>query len=117
LPVSQEDIYKQLVAEGLLNPTPAQPWNPPYPAWYDPNVKCVFHSNVAGHSTEDCVKLRQKINELISAGIIKLNPVEQEYLETKDQSGINEVAFKENMNIIKGGKDDQEAEEICWPGK
>jgi hypothetical protein len=72
---------------------------------------------VAGHSIEDCVKLRQKINELISAGIIELNPVEQGYLETKDQSGINEAASKENMDIIKGGEDDQEAEEICWPGK
>jgi hypothetical protein len=117
LPVSQESIYKQLVAEGLLSPIPARPWNPPYPAWYDPNVKCIFHSNMAGHSIENCAKLRQKINELISAGIITLNPGEQQHLETKDQSGINEVAFKEGINIIKEGEDDQEAEEICWRGK
>ena len=41
--------------------------------------------------------MRQKINELISAGIIKLNPVEQEYLKINDQLRISEVASKENM--------------------
>jgi hypothetical protein len=117
LPVTQESIYKQLVAEGLLSPTPARPWNPPYPAWYDPNVKCIFHSNMAGHSIENCAKLRQKINELIKAGIITLNPGEHEHLETENQSGITEAVFKEGISIIKEGEEDQEAEEICWPGK
>jgi hypothetical protein len=117
LPVSQEYVYKQLVAKGLLSPVPAQPWNPPYPAWYDPNAKCAFHNDVAGHSTENCNRLRQEIHLLINAGIIKLNSVEQEYLETKDQSGVSKVASKENMDFIQEGEDDQGAEEICWPGK
>jgi hypothetical protein len=117
LPISQEYIYKQLVAKGLLNPIPAQPWNSPYPAWYDPSVKCMFHNNVAGHSTENCNRLRQEIYGLINAGFIKLNSVEREYLKTNDQLRINEVASKENMNIIKEGEEDHEAEEICWRGK
>jgi hypothetical protein len=117
LPVSHEDIYKQLVAEGLLSPIPTRPWKPPYPAWYDPNVKCVYHSDMASHSTENCINLRQKINELIGTGTIKLNPVGQGYLEINDQPWINEITSEEGMNIIKGGEDDQEAEEICWPGK
>ena len=71
LPVPQAEIYKQLVAEGLLSPIPTQPWNPPFPIWYNPNVRCAFHSNVAGHSTEECVRLRQKIHEMINAGSIK----------------------------------------------
>jgi hypothetical protein len=32
LPVSQAEIYKQLVAGGLLGPIPTQPWKPPFPA-------------------------------------------------------------------------------------
>jgi hypothetical protein len=104
LPFSQEYIYKQLVAKGLLSPVPARPWNPPYPAWYDPNVKCAFHNNVAGHSTENCNRLRQEIYELINAGIVELNSGEQEYLETNDQLGINEAASGENgeCESIKG---------------
>ena len=117
LPVPQEDIYKQLVAEGLLSPIPTRPWNPPYPTWYNPNVKCIFHSNVAGHSTENCIKLRQKINELISAGILKLIPVERESLETNDQRRINNETSKESISFIRKGEDDLEIEKICWPGK
>ena len=117
LPVSHEDIYKQLVVEGLLSPIPTRPWKPPYPAWYDPNVKCVYHSDMAGHSTENCIKLRQKINELVNTGSIKIIPVERELLKTNDQRRTNNEAFKESISIIREGKDDQGIEEICWQGK
>ena len=86
LPVPQDLIYKQLVAEGLLSPVPAQPRNPPFPAWYNPNDKCAYHCDAAGHSTENCVRLRQKIYELINTGNIKLNPAEQEPLKANDQT-------------------------------
>jgi hypothetical protein len=116
-PVSQEDIYKQLVVEGLLSPIPTRPWKPPYPAWYDPNVNCVYHSDMAGHSTENCIKLRQRINELVNTGSIKIIPVERELLKTNDQRRTNNEAFKESISIIREGKDDQGIEEICWQGK
>jgi hypothetical protein len=76
LPVSQEDLYKQLVEGGLLGPLPTRPYTPPYPTWFDQNVKCDYHNGVMGHSTENCAKLRQVIYELINAGRIRLNPVE-----------------------------------------
>jgi hypothetical protein len=117
LPVSHEDIYKQLVTEGLLSPIPTRPWKPPYPAWYDPNVKCVYHSDVAGHSTENCIKLRQKLNELVNIGSIKLIFVERESLKTNDQRRIDNEASKESISFIREGEDDKEIEEICWPGK
>jgi hypothetical protein len=74
LPVSQAEIYKQLVAEGLLSPLPTNPWKPPFPAWYNPNAKCAYHSSVAGHSIENCPKLRQKIYELSNwKGAVRCN--------------------------------------------
>jgi hypothetical protein len=110
LPVSQAEIYKQLVAEGLLSPLPTRPWGPPFPAWYNPNAKCAYHSNVAGHSIENCAKLRQKIYELISAGNIELNLVENEPFK------VNTAAPKEGVNSLWVEEEDQKMEQICWPG-
>ena len=66
--------------------------------------------------------MRQKIYELINAGSIKLNPVEQEPLKTNDQPKINNVAPEGSINFIEE-EDDQEIEvnglfkmEICKPG-
>ena len=78
---------------------------------------------MAGHSIEECVRLRQKIYELINAGSIKLNPVEQEPAKTNDQSKVNNVAPEGSINFIEE-EEDQEAEinvlfkmEICQPGE
>jgi hypothetical protein len=106
LPVPQTGIFKQLVAEGMISPVPARSWVPPYPAWFNPNVTCAYHGDVPGHSTENCTTLRQKINELIDAGSLKLNPVGQEI--PNDQPEINNVASEEDINFIwpeKQGKD------------
>jgi hypothetical protein len=104
LPVPQADIYKQLAAEGLISPVPTRPWVPPYPAWYKPDVKCAYHGDVPGHSTENCTTLRQKIYELINTGSIKLNPVENETPKANDQPKINNVVFEEDINFIWSGK-------------
>ena len=82
----------------MISPVPARSWVPPYPAWFNPNVTCAYHGDVPGHSTENCTTLRQKINELIDAGRLKLNPVEQE--SPNDQSKINNVASEEDINSI-----------------
>jgi hypothetical protein len=123
LPVSQAEIYKQLVAGGMLGPVPTQPWNPPYPTWYNPSVKCAYHSDVTGHSTEECIRLRQKIYELINAGSIKLNPVEQESAKPNDQAKVNNVTAEDSVNFIEEDNE-QYAEvnglfklEICQPGE
>ena len=62
-----------------------------------------------GHSTEECVKLRQKIHELINAGSIRLNPIEQEPTKTNDQAKINNVAPEGSINFIEA-EDDHEIE-------
>jgi hypothetical protein len=120
LPVSQAEIYKQLVAGGLVSPIPTNPWKPPFPAWYNPNARCAYHSDVAGHSIEDCIKLRQKIYELINVGSIKLTPMEQESAKTGEPSKVNNIASECTINLIE--EDDQDVEviglfevEICKP--
>jgi hypothetical protein len=116
LPVPQAEIYKQLVAEGLLSPLPTRPWGPPFPAWYNPNAKCAYHNNVAGHSIENCAKLRQKIYELISAGSIELSLVKNGPVKTNGQPKVNTIAPGEGVNPLWIEKEDQEMEQICWKG-
>ena len=41
---------------------------PPYPRWYNENVRCDYHSGNRGHSTEDCIELKQRVQDLIKKG-------------------------------------------------
>jgi hypothetical protein len=78
-------------------PLPTNPWQPPYPAWYNPNLRCEYHGGVAGHSTEGCRTLRDKIHELVSTGRIKLNPIEQNPNETPETSKVDAASSGINM--------------------
>ena len=37
------------------------------------NLVCDYHLGLVGHSTEDCQKLKRKVQDLIDTGIIKVN--------------------------------------------
>ena len=43
---------------------------PPYPRWYNENARCDYHSGNRGHSTEDCIALKRRVNDLIKAGVL-----------------------------------------------
>ena len=38
---------------------------------YDPNVRCEYHMGQAGHSTKDCWRLKNRVQDMIDAKIIK----------------------------------------------
>ena len=40
----------------------------PYPKWYDPGAKCVYHSGVPGHNIDSCIPFKYKVQHLISVG-------------------------------------------------
>ena len=72
---------------------------PPYPKGHDPNARCDYHSGSAGHSTEQCKRLKESVQKLINDGKIcfpkNAQPnVGQNPLPNHDG---------ENMNIIEGG--------------
>ena len=41
---------------------------------YNPNAKCVYHSNSPGHETDQCWALKNKIQDLISNKTIEFDP-------------------------------------------
>ncbi len=47
---------------------PGKVLQPPYPKWYDPGAKCVYHSGVHGHNIDSCIPFKYKVQHLISAG-------------------------------------------------
>ena len=38
---------------------------------YNPDVRCAYHSNSPGHDTDDCWKLKYKIQNLIDEGALE----------------------------------------------
>ena len=47
-PVSQAEMFVQLVQKKLLAPISTRPWRPPYPAWFDEEARCSNHSGATG---------------------------------------------------------------------
>ncbi|XP_055830762.1 uncharacterized protein LOC129899766 [Solanum dulcamara] len=68
-PLSQ--LYERLRTAGILQPIQARIPNP-LPGWYDDTKHCVYHSGAAGHDTENCLTLKDKIDALIKEGVIQL---------------------------------------------
>jgi hypothetical protein len=75
-PISQTEMFTQLVEEGALASIPTRPWKPPYPAWFDENARCSYHDGATGNPTENCFYLHRKICELVNGGVIKFFPLE-----------------------------------------
>ena len=46
---------------------------PPYPRSYDTNASCDYHYGAKGHSTENCVALMCKVQDLMKAGYVSFN--------------------------------------------
>ncbi|GKV20630.1 hypothetical protein SLEP1_g30728 [Rubroshorea leprosula] len=77
LPIPYGEALKQLVVVGLLETMQANPIQPPYPYWYDPQTRCKYH-NVVGHDTEYCATLKIKIQDLIDEGKLQFDVNEVE---------------------------------------
>ena len=42
----------------------------PYPRWYDANATCDYHYGIKGHSTENCLALKNQVQALKNAGYV-----------------------------------------------
>ena len=48
--------------------SPGKIFQPPFPKWYNPNATCAYHGRTPGHSTEQCMAFKRKVQILIEAG-------------------------------------------------
>ncbi|XP_012461287.1 uncharacterized protein LOC105781298 [Gossypium raimondii] len=51
------------------------PLKPPYPKWYDPNTSCMYHTGNQGHSTENCLAFKRRVQDLIDASILRFDGI------------------------------------------
>lgn len=70
IPMTYTELLHSLIEKSLLVPVPTRAVQPPYPKWFDPNVKCDYHGGVIGHSTENCKTLKYKVQDLINANVL-----------------------------------------------
>ena len=50
----------------------------PYSRSFDPNVRCAYHSDVQGHSIEDCRALKREIEKMIQDKSIMVQNIDSE---------------------------------------
>ena len=66
IPVTYTELLPKLLAKQLVALSCVLPLKPPFPKSYNPNVHCDYHFGNPGHSTEDCLSLKQ-VQTLIEA--------------------------------------------------
>ena len=83
IPVTYAELLPKVIDSGHIKPIQGRPRRPPFPNWYDVNIRCDYHSGVSGHSIKDCTIFKNKIQNLIEEGKLKFKkldePVEVEY--------------------------------------
>ena len=70
---------------GHIKPVQLPPLTPPFPRWYNTHVRCDYHAGNPGHSTENCIALKRKVQDLIKDGKLKVGDLGRP-VEVKDSS-------------------------------
>ena len=69
--MSYGELLPILVQNYGISVIPARPRRPPYPKKHDVNSKYEYHGGVRGHSIENCMTFKDKVQSLINADPIK----------------------------------------------
>ena len=74
IPVPLSQVLAKLRADNLINfEVPREDYRPKN---YNPELKCEYHLGQTGHSTDNCWRLRNKIQDLIDAKLVHFDFVE-----------------------------------------
>ncbi|KAM3304497.1 hypothetical protein P3S67_011363 [Capsicum chacoense] len=70
-------LFQRLVQQGMI--TPLLGYAPDlHSRSFDPNVRCAYHSNIQGHSIEDCRALKREIEKMIQDKSIMVQNIDSE---------------------------------------
>ncbi|PHT57650.1 hypothetical protein CQW23_00013 [Capsicum baccatum] len=74
---SYASLFQRLVQQDMI--TPLLGYTPdPHSRSFDPNVRCAYHSDVQGHSIEDCRALKREIEKIIQDKSIMVQNTDSE---------------------------------------
>ncbi|KAH1254327.1 hypothetical protein GmHk_04G010789 [Glycine max] len=68
IPMTYEDLLPSLIAYRMVVISSGRIYQPHFPKWYNPDATCTYHEKTPGHSTEQCLAFKHKVQSLIEAG-------------------------------------------------
>ena len=71
IPVTCTELLSKLIDGGFIVPVHWAPLRPPFPRWYNANVRCDYHTENPCHSIENCSSLKREVQSLIKKGKLK----------------------------------------------
>ena len=103
IPVTYAELLPKLIDSGSVMPIQAKPRKPPFPKWYDVNIRCDYHSGVPGHSIEDCTIFKNKVQNLIQEGKLKFEELNGP-VEVEDPSRAKVEILRQEKEALKGAR-------------
>ena len=67
IPMTYGDLLPYLIANQLEVMTLGKIYQSLFPKWYNPSATCAYHGGTSGHSVEQCMALKHKLQSLIEA--------------------------------------------------
>ncbi|XP_050875254.1 chromatin-remodeling ATPase INO80-like [Lathyrus oleraceus] len=94
IPMTYTQLLPYLIQNETVVPRALPPMPKPHKPWYDENVRCAFHANSEGHTTENCKVFKLRVQELIDKKILSFADVPNvgnNPLPKHDGSGVNAI--------------------------
>ncbi|KAK8684177.1 hypothetical protein V6N13_040208 [Hibiscus sabdariffa] len=88
--------YKHL-SDMVPIPRYIAPIQPPYPPWFNPNVKCDYHAGNPGHHINDCTAFKYVVEQLLKAGMLSFEAPEKNPMP--NHKGVNAVIEGSNRRV------------------
>ncbi|KAK2400686.1 hypothetical protein QL285_050362 [Trifolium repens] len=70
IPVPYSRLLPYLVHNRMVTPRALKPMTAPFPTWYNSEAKCEFHEGAEGHTVDDCLAFKYKVQELIDQKLL-----------------------------------------------
>ncbi|KAK2396599.1 hypothetical protein QL285_058245 [Trifolium repens] len=70
IPVPYSRLLPYLVHNRMVTPRALKPMTAPFPAWYNSEAKCEFHEGAEGHTVDDCIAFKYKVQELMDQKLL-----------------------------------------------
>ncbi|XP_017979875.1 PREDICTED: uncharacterized protein LOC108662802 [Theobroma cacao] len=93
-----------------IAPLYIEPLKPPFSRWYDASAHCDYHYEIEGHSIENCIAFKHKVQRLIKAGILNFEKKQEQNVNNNPlpnhaRVGVNavegEVYVKRNIREVE----------------
>ncbi|XP_060187222.1 uncharacterized protein LOC132616669 isoform X2 [Lycium barbarum] len=98
---SYTSLFQKLRHLGLI--TPLLGYTPdPHSKSFDPTVRCAYHSDIQGHSTEDCRTLKREIERMIQEKLIVLQDSDTPSVAENSLMAWDDARFVAMSALAKG---------------